>query len=238
MIVLGILTVVSFVLVIIGFQFVMGFNNFIMIYYVFLGDKDAASVLMGWNGTVWAVTGLVGVLPMAWISAKIGKRRTVIFSFLLLVIGNLLKIVCYNQALPWLTVIPTVLLSWGMVMCFSLVNSMNADICDEDELNTGTRREGSYFAVYGWWWKAAVSIAYIISGYLLQITGYNADLGLQSESTLFWLRFWEIGLPAVLVIIAILILNRYPLTEERAYEIKGLLKMRIKDQNGRTIVNV
>lgn len=216
--------VIAFVLVIIGFQFVMGFNNFIMIYYVFSGDKDAASVLMGWNGTIWAITGLVGVLPMAWISAKIGKRKTVIFSFWLLVIGNLLKIVCYNQALPWLTVIPTVLLSWGMVMCFSLVNSMNADICDEDELKTGTRREGSYYAVYGWWWKAAVSIAYVISGYLLQVTGYNADLGQQSESTLFWLRFWEIGLPAALCIIAILIITRYPLTEARVYEIQEILK--------------
>lgn len=226
--------VIAFVLVIVGFQFVMGFNNFIMIYYVFLGDKDAASVLMGWNGTIWAITGIVGILPMAWISEKIGKRKTVIFSFLLLIIGNLLKIVCYNQALPWLTVIPTILLSWGMVICFSLVNSMNADICDEDELKTGTRREGSYFAVYGWWWKAAVSIAYLVSGYLLQTTGYNADFEQQTESAMFWLRFWEIGLPAALSIIAILILTRYSLTEDRAYEIKEILKKRAGIQKSET----
>lgn len=218
--------VLAFVLVIIGFQFVMGFNNFIMIYYVYLGDKDAASVLMGWNGTIWAVTGLIGVLPMSWISARIGKKQTVMFSFALLAFGQGLKIFCYSQTYPWLSVIPTVFLSWGMVMCFSLVNSMNADICDEDELNTGTRREGSYFAVYGWWWKAAVSIAYVISGYLLEITGYNADLGQQTESTLFWLRFWEIGLPAVLVVIAIATISRYGLTEDRVYEIKEILKNR------------
>ncbi|MFO7889519.1 MAG: MFS transporter [bacterium] len=223
--------VIAFVLVIIGFQFVMGFNNFIMIYFVYSGDKDAASVLMGLNGTIWAVTGIIGVLPMAWISEKMGKKNTVIFAFSLLVFGNLLKIICYNRSLPYLTIIPTVLLSWGMVMCFSLVNSMNADICDEDELNTGTRREGSYYAVYGWWWKAAVSIAYVVSGYLLQTTGYDANLEQQAETALFWLRFWEIGLPAVLTIIAILILTRYPLTEERAYEIKEILKKRRKNQN-------
>jgi len=227
--------VIAFVLVIIGFQFVMGFNNFIMIYFVYSGDKDAASVLMGLNGTIWAVTGIIGVLPMAWISEKIGKKNTVIFAFLLLVVGNLLKIICYNRALPYLTIIPTVLLSWGMVMCFSLVNSMNADICDEDELNTGTRREGSYYAVYGWWWKAAVSIAYVVSGYLLQTTGYDANLEQQSEVALFWLRFWEISLPAVLTIIAILILTKYPLTEERAYEIKEILKKRRKNQNNNTL---
>jgi glycoside/pentoside/hexuronide:cation symporter, GPH family len=218
--------VISFVLVIVGFQFVMGFSNFIMIYYVYMGDKDAASVLMGWNGTIWALTGLIGVLPMSWISTKIGKKQTVMFSFSLLAIGQLSKIVCYSQTYPWLSVIPTVLLSWGMVMCFSLVNSMNADICDEDELNTGVRREGSYYAVYGWWWKASVSIAYVISGYLLEFTGYNADLTQQMDSTLFWLRFWEIGLPTVLVVIAVITISRYTLTENRVYEIKEILKNR------------
>ena len=163
---------------------------------------------------------------MSWIAAKIGKKQTVMFSFSLLAIGQLSKIVCYSQTYPWLSVIPTIFLSWGMVMCFSLVNSMNADICDEDELNTGTRREGSYYAVYGWWWKASVSIAYVISGYLLELTGYNADLTQQMDSTLFWLRFWEIGLPTVLVIAAILTISRYALTENRVYEIKEILKGR------------
>jgi GPH family glycoside/pentoside/hexuronide:cation symporter len=108
---------------------------------------------------------------------------------------------------------------------------MNADICDEDELVTGKRREGSYYAVYGWWWKAAVSIACVISGYLLKAVGYNADFAQQSDSTLFRLRFSEIGLPALLCLISIVILTRYPLTEGRAYEVKALLEERRKDQD-------
>ncbi len=223
--------VIAFVLVIVGFQFVMGFSNFIVIYYVYSGDKAAASGLMGWMGTIWAVTGLVGILPMAWISGRLGKTNAVILSFSIIIVGNLLKIVCYNQTYPWLAAIPTVLLSWGMVMCFTLVNAMNADICDEDELVTGKRREGSYYAVYGWWWKAAVSIACVISGYLLKAVGYDANFAQQTDSTLFWLRFSEIGLPSVLCIISIIILTRYPLTEDRAYEVKALLEERRKDQD-------
>jgi glycoside/pentoside/hexuronide:cation symporter, GPH family len=218
--------VVVFVLVITGFQFVMGFSNFIMMYYVYSGDKAAASGMMGWMGTIWAVTGIIGIFPMIWISSRLGKTNTVIFSFAIITVGQLLKIVCYNQTYPWLAIIPTILLSWGMVMCFTLVNAMNADICDEDELITGKRREGSYYAVYGWWWKVAVSIACVISGYLLKITGYNADFAQQTDSTMFWLRFCEIGLPAALCVVAIVILTRYPLTENRAYEIKDLLAKR------------
>jgi GPH family glycoside/pentoside/hexuronide:cation symporter len=223
--------VVVFVLVITGFQFVMGFSNFIMMYYVYSGDKAAASGMMGWMGTIWAVTGIIGIFPMIWISSRLGKTNTVIFSFAIITVGQLLKIVCYNQTYPWLAIIPTILLSWGMVMCFTLVNAMNADICDEDELITGKRREGSYYAVYGWWWKVAVSIACVISGYLLKITGYNADFAQQTDSTMFWLRFCEIGLPAALCVVAIVILTRYPLTENRAYEVKALLEERRKAQD-------
>ncbi|MCK4904881.1 MFS transporter [bacterium] len=222
--------VIVFVLVIVGFQFVMGFSNFIMMYFVYSGDKVAASGMMGWMGTIWAVTALAGVFPMMWVSSRLGKTKTVIFSFSILILAQLLKIVCYNQTYPWLVAIPTVLLSWGMVMCFTLVNAMNADICDEDELVTGKRREGSYYAVYGWWWKVGVSIACIISGYLLKLTGYDANFAQQTASTMFWLRFWEIGIPTVLCIAAILILTKYPLTENRAYEVKALLEERRKAQ--------
>ena len=221
-----IMMVVIFVLVIVGFQLVMGFNSFIMIYYIFSGSKDLASKWMGWNGTIWAVVAIIGIFPMTWLSSHLGKRRTVMVALIVMTIGNLLKIVCYSREYPWLTFIPTAMLSFGMVIVFTLVNAMNADICDEDELVTGKRREGSYYAVYGWWWKVAASIATVISGYILKAARYDHNLAQQSDSTLFWLRFWEIGLPAILCSVSVLLLTKYPLTEDRAYEIKELLKKR------------
>jgi GPH family glycoside/pentoside/hexuronide:cation symporter len=141
-------------------------------------------------------------------------------------LGNSLKVVCYNKTHPWLVLIPTASLSLGMLVLFSLVYSMLADICDEDELITGKRREGSYQAVYGWWWKIGISGAFLVSGFLLKFTGFNEKLAVQSDSTLFWLRFWEIGLPAVMCFFSAFLLTKYPLTEQRAYEIKDLLEKR------------
>jgi GPH family glycoside/pentoside/hexuronide:cation symporter len=37
---------------------------------------------------------------------------------------------------------------------------------------------------------------------------------------------WEIGLPPALCLIGFLLLVRYPLSEERVYEIKAILKER------------
>jgi GPH family glycoside/pentoside/hexuronide:cation symporter len=212
-----------FVLLIVGFQLVMGFSNFTTIFFLYSGHKEPASTLMAANGTLWAAIGIIGVFPMTWLSSRFGKRFTVLVSLAIMITGNLLKIVCYDRSRPWLTLIPTICLSLGMVFCFSLVNSMISDICDEDECSTGIRREGIYFAAYNWWWKAAVSIASIINGYLLKLTGFNESIAHQSEATLFWIRFWEIGLPPCLCLISAVLLAKYPLSEERAYEIKTLL---------------
>jgi len=216
----------AFVLLIVAFQLVMGFSNYIQIFYLFDGHTEKASEVMAVNGTLWAVVGIAGALPMAWISKRHGKRFTVLLAFGLIIGGNLTKIVCYNPAAPYLTVIPTCFLSLGMVFAFSLVNAMIADICDEDELATGIRREGIYFAVYNWWWKVAVSIATVISGYLQRYTGFVEGATTQSDATLLNLRIWEIGLPPVLCLAGVWLLAGYPLTERRAYEVKALLDQR------------
>jgi hypothetical protein len=48
----------------------------------------------------------------------------------------------------------------------------------------------------------------------------------QTPKTLFRLRLFEIGLPLVLSVVSLLLTLRYPLTEERCYEIKEALKER------------
>ena len=209
-----------------GFNFVNGFANYIMIYYLFDGAKDAASKLMGINGTAWAIAALIAVFPMTWCSAHLGKARTVQLSVLAMIVGSLLKVVCYNPTYPWLTLVPTVLISTGMLVLFTMAGAMIADICDEDELKHGQRREGNYSAVYSWWMKFAMSAAYLVAGILLESTGFDEKIVHQSPNTLFWLRFWEIGLPSALCAAGYFLLSKYPLTEDRAYEIKQLLTQR------------
>lgn len=209
-----------------GFNFVNGFSNYIMIYYVFDGAKAAAGTVMGINGTAWAIAALIAVFPMTWASRNLGKANTVRIAIGLMILGTLLKIVCYNRDYPLLTLIPTVLISMGMLVLYTLAGSMIADICDEDELQYGVRREGSFSALYSWWLKMAVSTAYLIAGFLLQSTRFDHAITQQSDHTLFWLRFWEISLPSILCAAGFLLLYRYPLTEERAYENKRLLEAR------------
>ena len=353
-----VLTAIIFTLAM-GFNFVGSFANYITIFYLYGGDVRAASTLLGITGTVWAVTALGAVFPLNWLGRRLGKNNTLLVAILLMCAAQLSKIVCYHpgslgtielpaglatyfsgQTLtiegPYLILIPTMLLSAGMLMFFTLGSSMVGDVCDEDELNTGTRSEGTYYSVFWWFIKMGTAFASLVMGALLVYTSFderqnvlmdalggniaivNAEaeawavsksaqverdaalvaqaemivenagklrshlenrlethpaqaehtrallehlgsveklagdarrvsdagdsaqllrvagellqhsqfLRRQSPETLFRLRLVEIGLPLALSVVSILFVLRYPLTEQRCYEIKELLKQR------------
>jgi GPH family glycoside/pentoside/hexuronide:cation symporter len=156
-----------------GFNFVQLLGSYIPIFYVFGGDKVAGAYLLGINGTIWAVTGLLAVFPLNWISPKLGKRNTLSIAILLMCLAQLSKIVCYNPHLPYLIVIPTILLSAGMLFFFTLGSSMVGDICDEDELATGYRAEGSYYSIFWWLIKMGTAFASFIAGALIVLTAFD-----------------------------------------------------------------
>ncbi|MBK9291025.1 MAG: MFS transporter [Bacteroidetes bacterium] len=156
-----------------GFNFVSLLGSYIPIFYVFGGDKVAGSWLLGINGTIWAVTGLVAVFPLNYISPRIGKRNTLLLAIGLMVLAQLSKIVCYNPDYPYLIIIPTILLSAGMLFFFTLGSSMVGDICDEDDLQTGMRTEGSFYSIFWWFIKMGTALASFVAGALIVFTAFD-----------------------------------------------------------------
>ncbi|MEM9374351.1 MAG: MFS transporter [Planctomycetota bacterium] len=209
-----------------GFNLVNGFANYIAIFYLFSGDKDAASVLLGNNGSAWAITSVLAVFPLVLLSKRLGKNRTMTSAILLMGGAQVSKVVCYNPDLPYLVLIPTVMLAAGMLMFFTLASAMVADVCDEDELTTGTRSEGSYYSVFWWFMKMGMAFAYLVAGVLITMTGFDETSDTQTERTMLLMRVFEIGLPVGLCTLSLLLVRKYPLTEARAYEVKARLDVR------------
>lgn len=211
---------------VLGFNLVNNFANYITIFYLFNGDKQTASQLMGWLGTAWGVTAVLAVFPLNWISARIGKTRTLTLAVLLMLGAQASKIVCYDPQAPWLLFGPTVMLSAGMLIFFTLASAMIADVCDEDELNTGRRSEGSYYAVFWWFMKMGMAGAYFVAGVLISSTGFEEMVDVQTPHTLLMMRVYEIGIPIALGMLSLALIRAYPLSEARAYEIKSALEQR------------
>jgi len=210
-----------------GFMLVSAFSSYVMIYYVYGGDKDLGAKLMGWNGTLSAVATFLVILLVTWLGTRIGKRKTFFFSTGISVAGYLLKWFCYSQSNPYLILLPTPLIAFGLGGLFVLMGSMVADVCDFDELETGQRREGMFGAVFWWVVKLGMALSLALSGYALNFTGFNVNLGGgQSENTLFLMRLLDVGVPAVTSAVAILLVAYYPLTEAMAHDVRGQLEKR------------
>lgn len=156
-----------------GFNFVGLLNYYISIFYIYGGDKSAAGALLGINGTIWAVTGLLAVFPLNWLVPKFGNRETLVISIGLMCAAQVSKIFCYSPAYPYLVIIPTILLSAGMLFFFTLSSAMLGDICDEDDLKTGKRNEGSYYSVFWWFIKMGTAIASFVTGMLILFTQFD-----------------------------------------------------------------
>jgi GPH family glycoside/pentoside/hexuronide:cation symporter len=182
---------------------------------------------MGLFGTITTISTLAAIVAVTWISSKIGKRKTFIIATSMTMIGSILKWFCYDPMAPWKVLIPAPLIAIGMGALFTLMGSMIADVCDLDELETGERREGMFGAIYWWMVKLGMALAFGLSGFLLNATGFVVDFGgAQTSSTFFWMRIVDVGIPAIASLIAILSVASYKITEERSYEIRSELEKR------------
>ena len=211
-----------------GFQIVAQFAFFIIIYYLFNGDQQAAGQWPAWFGTVSALVTAVLVIPViTFMSSKIGKRNAFIVSTLISIIGYALKWWGFEPGNPWWMFMPIPLMSFGIGGLFTLMMSMTADVCDYDELINGMpRKEALFGAVYWWMVKLGTSVALFLSGVILSAVGFNQDQQTQSDSTIFYLRLADIIIPAAAGVLAILVMWGYNIGEKRAGEIREELVKR------------
>jgi len=201
--------------------------TYLAIYFIHGGNESAASILSGWGGTVWQVGSLFFIPMISLVATRMGKRHTLVLALVAALTGNLIKWFCYTPAQPLLFLLPPLLIAFGFSALWTLTASMLADVCDLHELNTGNRNEGTLNAMYAWVMKVGSTLAFALSGILLNITGFDQALGAsQSPATILSMRLIDIGVPAVAVLAAIGLTWLYPISEDRAYQIREELERR------------
>jgi GPH family glycoside/pentoside/hexuronide:cation symporter len=159
---------------------------------------------------------------------KVGPRNTAI-------IGIIFFVICL---LPFAFVktlassIPIfALIGIGLGALLIVGDIMVADICDEDFLKTGTRREGAYFGVSALIMRASVTISATTIAFVQSKTHYIAQLSdprLQPQSALIGFRALMSIIPAVFLLISLISVLMYPLYGKRLEEIR--LKIQAKKE--------
>lgn len=208
-----------------GFQLVASFSYFIIVFYMFNGDYGLAGNWPAWFSTVSAFATAFLVIPViTWMSNNWGKRKAFIISTMISIVGYALKWWGFSPTNPWLIFMPIPLMAFGIGGLFTLMMSMTADVCDLDELNNGMpRKEGTFGAIYWWMVKLGQALALILGGLVLKVVGFDQNAAVQTADTMTRLRVADIVIPAITAALAIWVMWKYDLTEERAKEIKDQL---------------
>jgi GPH family glycoside/pentoside/hexuronide:cation symporter len=108
-----------------------------------------------------------------------------------------------------------------------LVASMMADVSDHAEYHQGFRNEATVGAVFSWIYKSGLSLAFLLSGFVLVWVGFNEKLGgAQTPDTILGMRLLFSFVPAAALLIAMVCIWAYPITEASAKTTRRELALR------------
>ncbi len=205
---LGIAQGVSGTLFLFYFQFVLGF------------ERESQTLL-----AIYFVSALLGV-PVWWLAAqRWGKHRALqgalIYTAATTAVLMVIPAHQFMIAAPFM--VAGGMANGGGVL---LTRSLMADVVDEDELTTGTRRSGLFFGVLLTTSKMGVASGPLALG-VLGLAGFHATAGAENTpEALMALTIMFIGVPIVLCLLGALTLRNYPLDAARQAELHAAIEAR------------
>lgn len=155
------------------------------------------------------------VLPLwVWLSKRTDKRRSYIFGMLFLS-GVMVTLVFIDPSLGLPVVLGLAALAGvGVSAVHVLPWAMIPDAVEVDELETGARHEGMFYALVTLFRKVASSIAIPLALLLLDRSGFVSNLDQQPASALWAIRLLIGPIPSIFLLAGILFAFYYPLSRE------------------------
>ncbi|MDR0447936.1 MAG: MFS transporter [Treponema sp.] len=201
-------------------EFVMRLGTFPLV-----GNPAAAEAALRETLTVLAMMGLlltamVFIPVSVLVSKKIGKKHTYQICFAVMgsaciavsAIGHLLPLEWFLGLLAYA----------GIGVGFSYVApfAMVPDTVEFDAVNTGIRKEGAYYGMWTFISKCGTALSVFISGFILNMGGYVAN-AVQIPSARFAIRLIIGPIPAIVFLVAIILVQFYPLDEKTYKKFMG-----------------
>lgn len=197
------------------------------VYYVCAGDVSRGSSWNFWMGLSNTVIGFLGVPVYAFIANRVGKKQGMMWVQLSAIVVFISTWWLYTPDLRWLQLFASGFIAFTGAGFWMLYGSIGADVIDYDELEHGKRREGAFTACGQWIMKVGQAIGIGCSGVVLSATGFDEALGgNQTAHAIFNIRFFLAAIPVVGLIIALIILSRFGLTDDKVRRIRRELEAR------------
>lgn len=210
-----------------GGAFTASMDYYLLVYYMYDGDIATGSVWKGMLSMSYAIFGFITVPLLARLASRCGKVQALKLIYLLTAVGGALKWLLFTPDVRWLLMIDAVLCTAIWTAMTMLIPSMMADVCDEDELLNGQRREGLFVAVHNWVTSVSAAIALLLAGLSLNLIGFDAQLQqAQTNNSILAMRIILSFGTVAFALLSLWCLRYYQLSAARSQDISQKLQLR------------
>lgn len=203
-------------------QIGIGGVSLMVAYYAdyILGD---ATYLMWLMGSLFLVSVLA--IPV-WI--RLGayfEKRTLVLASMSIVGLGLASLGFVPAGGVWQSLLIAIVAGFAIACLDVVLPSIQADVIDYDELHTGERKEGIYFAVWHLAAKSASGLAAAMVGFFLQGAGFEPNAA-QNPETIRAIRLVMSGIPVVVYGAGTLLFFFFRMTRKEHAEVLAVLEAR------------
>lgn len=159
-----------------SFTLVGHLGFYLISFHACQSDLKTGSLVLAVNNTVGIVIGIVACPFVGTAAKRFGNLA--VFRFLLIVTAasSLAMRFLITPANPYLVIISQIGISLGLTGFWILMPAFLGDVSDAYEKATGQSCQGTLSALYGIAVKVGASLALLLTGYILVICGFQADM--------------------------------------------------------------
>ncbi|MFX0070263.1 MAG: MFS transporter [Candidatus Hermodarchaeota archaeon] len=190
-----------------------------------LGETDTflISLLLGAN----FIAGVLTVIIWMKLDVKLGSRKAYMVAIIVTIIAFIpfLFISTYTIALIFMLIAGI-----GMGGMLYFIYLIVADPIDNDELETGVRREGTFFGITNFFMRLAMILSIVTVSLVFSSTGWESYTPNPGADVIFGLKALVVIFPVIAMVVTLILLYFYPYTKERVAEMKSQLAKLHKDK--------
>ncbi|MFX1278123.1 MAG: MFS transporter [Promethearchaeota archaeon] len=153
---------------------------------------------------------------------KIGNRKAWMISMTSWIV-TLFPLMFLGPNMEILAILVFFFIGLGLSGSFYIIDLIVSDIIDEDEVNTGIRREAGYYGVNSFFLRLAIIVVFVSIGPMFIIADWEVFTLPASSEIQMTLRILIFVYPAIALIIAILAIYKYPLQGEKLKQVREAL---------------
>lgn len=171
----------------------------------------------------WLFSGLLFLPVCMALSKRIGKHKTLCVALLYYIVASSVFLLVPEGGVVF-ACIALLLLGANQAVSTYIPAAIMADVTDYDAVKSGKRRTGLYMSILQTSSKIAAAFAVGLSYPLLSAIGFDASPeAVNSEEVLFNIRWLMVLLPAVLYLVVVAVMWKFPLGEEQQLELREKL---------------